>query len=80
MISRAWDSEIIVVVVVVECYCFLIIIMVGVPKLRRSASPTPNTYFFHFRASRLRKTMRLQPTSFVVVTLFSATFVDRLRT
>ena len=76
MISRAWDCEIIVV----ECYCFLIIIMVDVPEAAPRASPTPNTYFFHFRASRLRKTMSSAPTSFVVVTLFQVAFVDRLRT
>jgi hypothetical protein len=58
-------------IVVVECYCFLIIIiMVDVPEGCRSVSPTPNTYFFHFRASRARRTMRLPPTSFVVVILF----------
>ena len=65
---------------VVECYCFLIIIMVDVPEGCRSVSPTPNTYFFHFRASRARRTMTVPPTSFVVVILFWTTFVDRLRT
>ena len=50
------------------------------PKERSSVSPGPNAYFFHFRASRLRKTMTSTATSFVVVTLFCTTFVDRLRT
>ena len=54
----------------IECYCFLIIIMVDVPEGCRSVSPTPNTYFFHFRASRARRTMTAPPTSFVVVILF----------